>query len=236
MDGIIKEKKVGFSSKLFIMKYKSLIALSLFATGLSIYRVYYTHTLDFIFLNWNLFLAFMPMLFALWLQKKQNNSWWMFGILFSLWLLFFPNAPYVLTDLKYLNRYGTKFQIPYWFDVVMLCSFALSSLLIGFYSAEITFSALKKRLSLWLAVCMMIFSYMISGYGVYVGRFERFNSWDIIAAPFSLFENVLDVLLHPFQNSYSIKLSLLFGLLFNLVFFSLHEAIGINRKSETVDG
>ena len=215
----------------FIMKSKSLILFCLFTFALSLYRVLYSGTFSFIFLNWNLFLAFVPLTFTYIIEKKSLKGYW-FWLMFFGWLLFFPNAPYVITDLKYLNRNNTKSGVPIWLDIVLISSFAINSILLGFISAEKIFNQLKKLYNRWWANIVIITCMLLSGFGVYLGRFERFNSWDIISNPSLLIDNIADIFIHPFQNSHSIELSILFGIMFCLIFFSLHETIQ-SQKSDS---
>lgn len=104
--------------------------LSLFCFAISIFRFVYTDTKVFLFLNWNLFLAFVPWAVSslMMLRPKLRQSKWMFALLLCMWLLFFPNAPYILTDLFHLH---ISSSMPVWFDLVLILSFAWTGLLFG---------------------------------------------------------------------------------------------------------
>ncbi len=107
--------------------------LSLFCFGLSLFRVEISGTRHFLFLNWNLFLAFVPWLLTMTLTISPNlrkSRIAVFGML-GVWLLFFPNASYILTDLFHLSHHSS---MPIWFDLVLILSFAWTGLLYGFLS------------------------------------------------------------------------------------------------------
>ncbi|MFM2224987.1 MAG: hypothetical protein RJA07_1189 [Bacteroidota bacterium] len=178
----------------------------------------------FIYLNWNLLLALIPLLFAM-LIRKYNLQGIKFWIALLGWMLFFPNAPYLITDLMYLAKIKQHTSIPLWFDIIMLSSFAINGLLLGYVSSQIIFKKFQQLYSKWIANFFTISYLMFSGYGIYLGRFSRYNSWDIITNPEALFSSVWQTLLHPIHYKSVYILSILFGTLVCLVFYSLHETI-----------
>ena len=103
--------------------------LTLFCFAVSIFRFVYTDTKVFLFLNWNLFLAFVPWAISslMMISPKLRQSKWMFALLLCTWLLFFPNAPYILTDLFHLRLTSS---MPVWFDLILILSFAWTGLLV----------------------------------------------------------------------------------------------------------
>jgi len=109
-----------------------LLLLSLFCIGALLFRIKITQTGLFLFLIWNLFLAFLPWAFSslVFLKPKFQKSKIIVFIVLFLWLLFFPNAPYIFTDLFHLRRHAS---IPMWYDLVLILSFAWTGLLFGFF-------------------------------------------------------------------------------------------------------
>jgi uncharacterized membrane protein len=169
-----------------------IVAALLLASGLPIamlfVRIFYTGHPTYIFLAWNLFLAWMPFSFAL-LAHQFSHRPWLLLPLSSLWLLFLPNAPYLITDLMHL-RYSSI--VPIWYDAIMIFSFALSGLLLGFLSLYLMQSLVVRRFGWrlgWLFAWLVL---GLSGLGVYIGRFLRWNSWDIFTSPFNLFNSLLN--------------------------------------------
>jgi uncharacterized membrane protein len=147
----------------------------------------------FFFMVWNLFLAAVPLGFSLSLHRIRRD--WLAAPVLAAWLLFFPNAPYVLTDLMHLKEHG---GVPLWFDLLLLLSFALVALWMGFQSLRLVQDWVTWRTSSpvisWIFVCTTL---MLSGFGIYLGRFLRWNSWDIFSRPHLLIADFMHRLGDP---------------------------------------
>ncbi len=170
-------------------------AACLFCALLLLIRMRITGSYYFSFIVWNLFLAAMPLGFAILLPRSRHFSHSL--PLLAMWLLFFPNAPYVLTDLIHLQP---RAAIPLWFDLLMLLSFALTALGFGFQSLHLVQQWIAEQTSAltgWLAVLVIM---PLTGFGIYLGRFLRWNSWDIIKRPFSLFGDIFVLVRHPLAH------------------------------------
>jgi len=169
-----------------------LLAALLFTSSLAgamwFVRFVYTGSITFIFLLWNLFLAWLPVLFALLARRHRASRLgrWLWG---SLWLLFFPNAPYLLTDLLHLGQIG---HVPIWYDLIMLLTFALAGLFLGFASLFWLQDLVTKALNQWAGWLFVLVVLGLSSFGVYIGRFLRWNSWDLLLNP--------TILLHDLAN------------------------------------
>ncbi|MEP7170944.1 MAG: DUF1361 domain-containing protein, partial [Bacteroidota bacterium] len=152
--------------------------------------------------------------------------------IFAAWLSFFPNAPYILTDLFHLlNRQ----HIPLWYDLIMILSFAWTGLLTGFVSLiEIqNFFTEKygKRLSWYLTIIALV----LGSFGVYLGRFGRFNSWDVIANPFELSHDILTMFINPLHHIQMYGMTFFlscFLILAYLTFFILIHSKNISVRRE----
>ena len=193
--------------------------LSLFCLLLSIIRYLCSGTNVFVFLNWNLFLAFIPWLLTTWLilQPKIQQYKIVVGFVICLWLLFFPNAPYILTDLFHLKF---KSSMPVWFDLVLILSFAWTGILFGFLSLwdiESIFSKFLKRKYIYAISVILLF---LSSFGVYLGRYLRWNSWDIIQNPFQLAYDIGDRLFNPFIHTRTWGMTIFMGLFLTILYFS----------------
>ena len=147
----------------------------------------------FFFLIWNLFLAWIPYLAALWVNQQQRRGAGWFplcaGLLF--WLAFLPNAPYIVTDFVHFRALPS---IPLWFDLVLLFSSASTGLLLGLLSLREVHTVLKRWLPdtlTWLIVLIVI---GLAGFGVWLGRFQRWNSWDLVTRPHHLFSDIITTL------------------------------------------
>ena len=194
--------------------------LSLFCFSLSIVRFIYSDTKTFLFLNWNLFLALIPWALTTWLiiHPKIRKYKIVVGLVICIWLLFFPNAPYILTDLFHLKY--TALSIPIWFDLVLILSFAWTGLLFGFFSLwDIEFILSKFFKQKYISVISIILLFLGS-FGIYLGRYLRWNSWDIINKPFQLMYDIGDRLINPFSHPRTWGMTLLFGLFLSILYFS----------------
>ncbi|MBF8148263.1 DUF1361 domain-containing protein [Winogradskyella sp. F6397] len=179
-------------------KTLSLITVALFFSGvLLLVRVKLNKSYFFLFLIWNLFLAIIPYAITLYLNSVSGLSKLKLGFWFLVWLAFLPNAPYIVTDLIHI-RIGNDSLL--WLDVLVVLSFALSGLLLFYVSIldmqQLMVVRLKKR-------PVEIFSIVIlflCGFGVYLGRFLRYNSWEIISEPHYLFMDIVSMVVSPFQH------------------------------------
>ncbi len=192
------------------------LAALLLATGLCaamlILRVAYTRSLDHWTLAWNLGLAWLPMGLALAAYNVfKRDSWlaWLgVAACAAIWLLFFPNAPYMVTDLIHLWR-GEG--VPYWYDLILLVAFAWTSLLLGLISL-LVMQALVRRAAGPAASWLFAFGVLgLSGFGVYLGRFQRWNSWDLFFNPRSLLLEIWNLVRHPLANREALVFSVLFS-------------------------
>ena len=162
-------------------------------------RIFMTGDLTYLFLVWNLFLAFIPFAISEWLLTLERFAQRIrkLVIVLFVWLLFIPNSFYILTDLFHLDKFDSA---PKWFDLLLIFSFAWNGIVLGIVSIRRTEVILEsisgRRFSLFIIFIVM----WLNAFGIYIGRYLRFNSWDIIAQPFSLFKEMFEVLFHPLRN------------------------------------
>lgn len=159
-----------------------MLALS-FASAVSVVlvlaRVVWMRDIHYAFLIWNLFLAWVPMIFVLFAcedLKAGANPGWRFFAFGAAWLLFFPNAPYIFTDIVHVTKYYSNF----WIDLMLVLTNALTGLVIGFVSLYLMQSAVRRmagELASWFFIAAVA---ALSGFGICLGRFLRLNSWDVI--------------------------------------------------------
>ncbi|MBN2615770.1 MAG: DUF1361 domain-containing protein [Bacteroidales bacterium] len=193
--------------------------LAFFCFGSSLFRYVYTDTTVFLFLNWNLFLAFIPWALTslVIFRPKLQQSKISFVVLLISWLLFFPNAPYILTDLFHLSL---ESSMPIWFDLVLILSFAWTGLLFGFLSLwdieRIMLVSIKRTYVLMISIGLMF----IGSFGIYVGRFLLWNSWDLLTKPFNLIFDVGDQIMNPFEHPRAWGMIIFMGLFLNILYLS----------------
>ena len=179
---------------------RQFLALTLAAglpAGLIFFRMAYTGSSIYGFLVWNLFLAWLPLLFAWAACMIAPRSRVLTLMAVAAWLAFLPNAPYLITDISHLRPIG---GIPYFYDVIMFFSLALTGLALGFASLAWIQEAVRERLGLWPARIFAAGVIAMASFGVYIGRFLRWNSWDILTHPGPLFWEVARILHHPIAH------------------------------------
>ncbi len=181
----------------------SLALTSLFAIGLLMVRIVLAGRATYAFLIWNLFLAWVPLLFA-WIVshiQKPAFAWKWMWFPAALWLLFFPNSPYILTDLGHLARLSEWTLVPLGFDVVMILTFTLNGLFVGFVSLFLMEDVWRQHVRARVATALSVSALILAGFGMYLGRFIRWNSWDLFHRPGMLVQDlavrVFDPLSHP---------------------------------------
>jgi uncharacterized membrane protein len=189
------------------------LALScLLSVSLSFFRIYYSGYGTYIFLNWNLFLAILPYIisvfFLLYNHKIKSNLF--LGTVVLSWLLLFPNAPYIVTDFFHLEP---RANVPYWYDLGLIFSFAWNGLILGFISLYDIQTAIARRFTAFKGWMFAIFSLVLGSFGIYLGRYERFNSWDVITNPIALFVDIADRFIDPMSHPRTILMTLLFSAL-----------------------
>ena len=197
----------------FYKKYKWLAPMQLFIAGLIVARMLRTHTIMFAFIPWNLFLAFIPLYLSYRLTKTGGKlTPWMY---LAVWLLFFPNAMYIITDIFHLKEHP---DVPQWYDLLILFSAAISGVIMGFLSLQNVEQYLRRNISYKLVPWVVLSFLILSGYGIYLGRYLRWNSWNIITQPISLLVDIRQDVFHPIRNNQCWMLSVLFGVWLHVLY------------------
>jgi uncharacterized membrane protein len=179
----LRERFAKNKYRLFIFGILSLA--SLMCMALFRWRAVLTGKDEYAFLIWNLFLAWIPFIIAYFTYTSHvphSKMLLLVPIAAFLWLIFFPNAPYILTDLQHLAV--TDWQsIDTWYDVLMLIWFAFTGLLLGLVSLFMMQEIIRREFGRWVGWGFVALVTALTAVGVYVGRFLRWNSWDIISRP-----------------------------------------------------
>src|SRR6185369_5531260 len=117
--------------------------------------------------------------------NRLRLHWTMMAGVSCLWLLFLPNAPYILTDILHLTRTS---DAPAWYDLALLLSCSGTGLLLGYLSLIDVQTIVARSFGLaWSWIFAMV-SLVLSGFAIYLGRFLRWNSWDVLIEPTRVFE------------------------------------------------
>ena len=203
-----------------------LAALSLLVTVMVAIRMSVTGSPGYGNLIWNLFLAWIPLLLAFAVYdgaRRGMRGLWLLG-LGTLWLLFLPNAPYLMTDLKYLQEFHAA---PKWFDVIMAGTAAFTGVALGSISLVLVHSVARRHfgaLWAWVGVWAVL---GLSSVGVFLGRVQRFNSWDVLTDPKPILEDLAKGITNPHDYPMLVAATLVFsGFLLGayVVFYALARA------------
>lgn len=194
-----------------ILPLLTLAASLLFCCFLCMVRVFWYGNLGHFNFLWNLFLAWVPLLAAVrcyWLHFKDPAARWRLGLWTVIWLLFLPNSPYLFTDLIHLTARNATV---YWVDLLLLLSIAWTGFMAGVLSLQLMHSVIETRagrLAGWTAV---LSACALSGFGIYLGRVLRWNSWDVLTNPYSLMSDVVSQIRNPLADTKAVVLTVLFA-------------------------
>lgn len=201
-----------------VFAYKStyaLLAISVFSMLLSVCRVLATGYSLFMFMLWNLFLAFVPWLAASVAYVRDIRSKPLLLVIILFWLAFFPNAPYVLTDLIHLGKGSSA---PVWYDLILLLSYGFAGLIYGFTSLQMIEEKVRTVFAVRHAGILSGLLIYVSCFGIYLGRFLRWNSWDLISNADQVMRDVFHRMAYPRSHPTTWVFTILFGTLLNIVY------------------
>jgi uncharacterized membrane protein len=173
---------------------------SMMACAFYVFRVFYSGSPNYSNLLWNLFLAWLPYIFtviAFSLYVTNPKRWGMIILFVILWLVFFPNAPYIVTDFYYLDP---RPPVPLWFDISLIAIFAFTGCFLAIASLRMVHLMIDKSVGKFFGWLFALFSLGLASLGVYLGRFGRYNSWDILLEPRALINEILANLMNPLDN------------------------------------
>lgn len=201
-----------------------LFIFGFFCLSLSLIRIKLTTSIYLIFLIWNLFLAVIPFLLTSYLKTQNiNKSKFKNGFLLFIWLLFLPNCFYIITDFVHLSLSNTH---TFWYDLLLISSYASLGFLLGIISLKDIEELLSHKLNTSISSLLIFSISILSGFGIYLGRILRYNSWDILKNPIDLFTDLFEV----FITLESIGFSILFGCFIYFIFrISKHFSITIKQ-------
>jgi uncharacterized membrane protein len=186
-------------------------------------RMIYSGKYAFVFLVWNLFLAWLPFVISAGFKKIQHKQKWQQVLAFFIWLLFFPNALYIVTDLIHLDLETT---VPKWFDAILLFTSCITGLLMAFISLLRVEKYLSCHFSSRMVNAQVIFILFAASFGVYLGRFLRWNSWDIVSNPFALLFSIIQHFVFPLQHLQTWGVTVMLTILFYLLYLTIKKLPG----------
>lgn len=203
-----------------IPSFKFLLAINSFGIFLVVLRLLITDQPMYFFLWWNLFLAAIPFGIALLIQRYQGiqNNKLLFLSALMVWLLFLPNAPYIITDLLHVSQSRYSYV---WYDILMILTFAISGLVFGYQSLRMVSLVVLQKAGVLvqkLFVSMVLFA---CGFGVYLGRYHRFNSWEIIQEPMNIIGEIAVRFMHPMEHPRTWGMTLMMGIFLHILYYAI---------------
>ena len=195
------------------------------------FRVWRTGSITYLFLLWNLALAWVPMLISCLLYYGHRRNMQVPAgnlVLFGIWFLFFPNAPYIVTDLIHLIP---RYPIPVWYDLMVIVFNAWTGFALAVCSLYQMQAVIARRFGRpwgWVLAAVTI---PATGLGIYIGRFLDWNSWDLMLEPTTIVRNVAADLLNAPNDPTAVAVSVLFSVLLGLTYGFARIAAGADTPS-----
>jgi uncharacterized membrane protein len=217
------------ASRRRLVTVHGLVAVSLFCVALVLVRFARSGSTEYMALIWNLFLAWIPFVLAVVVYDRwrRHGAGLAVLVIAALWLLFFPNAPYIVTDFVHLKH---RHEAPYWYDAVTVSAFAWTGLLLGFASLFLMQTVVRQWRGVVSGWAFVGVALALGSVGIYLGRFLRLNSWDAVEHP-----RVLPSILHavardPFAYREAIGVTVLFTLALGFAYVLLYNFAVVARE------
>ncbi len=169
----------------------ALLASCILCLALLAARMIYSGRETYAFLAWNLVLALIPLSLAFLVDVVMRRGLRIFlPLLLFLWVVFLPNAPYVITDFVHLS-YDPP--VPLWFDLLLFTTFAWTGLLLGLISIHLLKEHAIHHLGAATTWTLIVIVLAASSTAIYLGRFEQWNSWDLLVRPFTVLKDLFSL-------------------------------------------
>lgn len=221
MEGVIKHAQHSH----FLRLFWALIFSNAVSVGLFTARAIEVGNNRYWFLLWNLLLAWIPLLFAVILGiRLRRTSWLAVSNLFLtvLWLGFLPNSFYILTDFIHLHVSG---EVSLLYDIVMLSSFVFSAFTVGLISLLVIHHELIKHVKVRDAHVLIGLVLLICSFAIYLGRYMRWNTWDVLVNPAGVLFDVSDRIIDPAASPQFLVTTLTFFALLVSIYVVVWQAV-----------
>ncbi|MCW3076984.1 MAG: putative rane protein [Bacteroidetes bacterium] len=198
----------------------------LFCITMVVVRFLRTGEYSYFFLIWNLLLAWLPLLFIRLI--KNSDPLMKKLILIALSVLFLPNAPYILTDLFHLQQ---NLAVPQWFDLILILSFGFSGMFYFILALDLILHYIHSSLPFLIKIAKLLL-FILTSYGIYLGRYLRFNSWDIFSNPMYVAGGIY----HSVFDLAQLKIAISVTVTFTVFLYLLYEIyLSFKRQNLTSD-
>ncbi|MDO8591858.1 MAG: DUF1361 domain-containing protein [bacterium] len=195
--------------------------LSGLCLGLFAFRLLATGVSRYWFVPENLLLAWLALATG-WVlvQQLERKGWrnWRALVLTGFWLLFLPNAWYVITDFIHVFDSG---EISYLYDIAMITALTLTGFLLGFTSLFMVHRQLLKRIDIFSSTIVIEMVILLVSFAIYLGRDLRWNTWDIFTNPSGLILSVTDRLINPFGFPRALDVTSILFVMISVIYFAI---------------
>ncbi|GAA0359126.1 DUF1361 domain-containing protein [Bacillus horti] len=232
-----------FQSSRLVRLFSVYAFLSIVGCAMVLFRIVKTEYVSHLYLIWNLFLAWLPFLLALLLlsvDKKniaKSTKSFLLLLIGAVWLFFFPNAPYMITDYIHLGIVdfykmsdgkfvGYNPDLLAWYDLAMISLFIFIGVIIGYISLFLVQALVAQKKGALMGYIFVVGVLFLSSFGIYLGRFIRWNTWDIVMNPLSLLVSVVENI-----HAQAVMFTLLFGGFLTLLYIALHTLLQWHKSS-----
>lgn len=182
-------KYLWLMSMLYRKERTTLFLLLSHSILLLLCRATLTQSIYLFFLVWNTFLGIIPLLISSYIHfTGELLSKTKLIILLLIWLVFLPNSFYIITDVVHLPK---SIKHLFWLDATIILSCAITGFYAGFISINQISQVVQLKYAIKIQQWHLVLLAILSGFGIYIGRILRFNSWDIILQPTYLIETLL---------------------------------------------
>lgn len=221
-----------FARGSFLNVSLALMLSSFVSVGLYFVRVVDTGNFRYWFLLWNLVLGWLPLLFAWKLKSSLKTSLWSRPknlLLSVLWLLFLPNSFYILSDLIHLHDSG---EVSLLYDIALFFSLIFNAYVAGFMSIFLVHMELIKRIDRRTAHRLVAFVLLLCGFAIYLGRYLRWNSWDVIFNPAGLLFDVSERVINPTAHPQFVATTLVYFLLLGTMYTVIWQFVNTLTRAK----
>lgn len=208
----------------------ALVGMSGVAISLLAARIIQTDSSRFGFLPWNLFLAIVPVLLAWWLIVRiQRFGWlqWQQLVLTAAWVTFLPNSFYIITDLIHLRP---NYEADLLFDITLLTSFVIAGIIFGYLSIYLMHLEILKRVGERRAYAIVGVLFLASSFAICLGRYTRWNTWDILLQPAGLLFDVSDRVINPDAHLQTYQTTLVLSIVLFAGYAVVYESARLLRS------
>lgn len=219
-----------------LVEQRRLLKTLLLSSGVSIalllVRVISAGNYEYWFLSWNLLLAWLPLFFSWWLVRMLATTRWLtLGnmALTFLWLGFLPNAFYIISDLIHINETG---DISILYDIVMMLSFIWNGLILGYISLYMVHRQLRLRLRRNQADVVVAVVLLLCSFAIYLGRYLRWNTWDVLVNPAGLIFDVSEPFVNPGSHPQAFTTTLMFFVLISSIYVVGYQLVAFISANE----